>query len=70
MPRYKDEDNTYYTPPDIVRYVKHIKGNPKFKVNYNPKLNYAKGITTNKNKTDCIKSVSYTHLTLPTILLV
>jgi len=56
MPRYKDEDNSYYTPPDIVRYVKHIKGNPKFKVNYNPKLNYAKGNTVNKNKEDCIKS--------------
>ena len=56
MPRYKDEDNSYYTPPDIVRYVKHIKGSPKFKVNYNPKLNYAKGPTTNKAEDDCIKS--------------
>jgi len=56
MPRYKDEDNTYYTPPDIVRYVNYIKGKPKFKVLYNPKLNYAKGETYNEIKEDCIKS--------------
>ena len=56
MPRYKDEENGYYTPPDVVRYVKYIKGTPKFKVNYNPKLNYAKGETHNVAKKDCIKS--------------
>lgn len=59
MPRYKDENNTFYTPPDIVRYVKYLKGEPKFRVNYNPKLNYAKSETTVKLKNDYIKS-SYT----------
>ena len=59
MPRYKDENNTFYTPPDIVRYVKYLKGEPKFRVNYNPKLNYAKSETIVKLKNDYIKS-SYT----------
>ncbi len=68
MPRYKDEDNTYYTPPDIVRYVKYIKGTPKFKVNYNPKLNYAKGKTSSKIKDDCIKS-SYNEETYESLFL-
>lgn len=42
MPRYKTEANDYYAPPDIIRYVKHKKGKPVFKVNYNPRLEYAK----------------------------
>ena len=56
MPRYQEDDKTYYTPPDIVRYVNHIKGNPKFKVSYDPKLNYAKGHTSTNIKEDYIKS--------------
>ena len=56
MPRYQEDDKTYYTPPDIVRYVNHIKGTPKFKVLYNPKLNYAKGNTVTHTKEDYIKS--------------
>ncbi|MBN2524058.1 MAG: glycoside hydrolase family 15 protein [Bacteroidales bacterium] len=42
MPRYKTETNSYYTPPDIIRYFKHISGKPEFSVNYQPKLEYAK----------------------------
>ncbi|WP_010521987.1 glycoside hydrolase family 15 protein [Aquimarina agarivorans] len=59
MPRYKDEDKTHYTPPDIVRYVKLLRGKPKFKVNYNPKLNYAKGETEVGIKDNCIKATYY-----------
>lgn len=57
MPRYKEESNdSYYTQPEVIRYVNHLSGNPKFKVNYNPKLNYAKGVTTNEIKEDYIRS--------------
>jgi len=42
MPRYKTETQSYYTPPDIIRYFKHISGKPEFSVNYQPKLEYAK----------------------------
>jgi len=56
MPRYKDENNEFYTQPEVVRYVNYLKGNPKFKVNYNPKLNYAKGTTENVIKEDYIRS--------------
>lgn len=42
MPRYKQESGTsYYLPPDIIRYVKYIRGNPVFSVTYNPQLEYA-----------------------------
>lgn len=41
MPRYKTEDNIYYCPPDIIRYIRLKSGNPVFSVTYNPKLEYA-----------------------------
>jgi len=46
MPRYYKEGNTYNAPPEIIRYVKHISGKPRFKVLYQPKLEYALGQTT------------------------
>ncbi len=56
MPRYQEEDKSYFTPSEVVRYVNYIKGTPKFKVNYNPKLNYAKGQTSSEIKSDYIRS--------------
>ena len=38
MPRYQKENGVYYSPPQIVRVLKLIKGNPKFKVIYDPRL--------------------------------
>lgn len=42
MPRYKTSENHYFTPSEIYRYIRHISGQPKFKVLYNPILNYAR----------------------------
>jgi len=56
MPRYKQEDGSFYTPTDVIRYIKHISGTPKFKVNYNPKLNYANGKTNQKIEEEYIVS--------------
>ena len=47
MPRYYNEDGSYHSPPEIVRYIRYIKGKPKFKVVYDPKLDYAVGETKN-----------------------
>lgn len=44
MPRYRKEEG-YNAPPEVVRYIKYISGKPKFKVKYDPKLEYAKGKT-------------------------
>ena len=41
MPRYKTSDNESYASAEIFRYIRLISGAPVFKVNYNPKLNYA-----------------------------
>lgn len=57
MPRYLTENNDHYAPPDFVRYFKHIKGRPTFRIKYNPKLDYARNETKSKlAKTEFIKS--------------
>jgi len=58
MPRYRKEDGDYYAPPEVVRYIKHIKGQPEFKVNYNPKLEYALGNTHSYVKENFIVSLT------------
>jgi GH15 family glucan-1,4-alpha-glucosidase len=45
MPRYVNEINGYHAPPELVRHVRHIQGKPKFKVHYQPQLEYALGET-------------------------
>lgn len=55
MPRYH-EDNGYYNPPDIIRYINHMSGKPTFKFFYNPKLEYAKHKTHIKVEEEYIKS--------------
>ncbi len=41
MPRYKTNDAGYFAPPEIHRYIRCLSGNPKFRISYNPKFNYA-----------------------------
>jgi len=59
MPRYKLIDPDFYLPPEIYRYIRLLSGKPIFKVNYNPKMNYAKmevlhHISMNYIKTDSV----------------
>ena len=56
MPRYPREDGSYYAPPDIIRFFRLIKGAPKFKIIYDPRLEFSKEKTYNENKGDYIKS--------------
>lgn len=41
MPRYHNDDGDYYSPPDLIRYLHHISGNPVIRIVYDPKLDYA-----------------------------
>ncbi len=78
MPRYKNDDGSHYAPADIIRYVKYISGKPTFRVKYDPKLEFAFGVTQNEIKEEYIKSITneekydtlylYSDLDLPTIL--
>jgi alpha,alpha-trehalase len=42
MPRYKTGVKDYFIPSEIYRYIRLISGTPAFRVDYSPKLNYAK----------------------------
>ena len=57
MPRFKDDNEGYYSSPEIQRILIPKKGTPSFKVVYNPKLDYAKGKTKNYIKKNFIVSV-------------
>lgn len=56
MPRYREENGTYYTPADVIRYIRIIKGEPKIKVHYRPRLNYAQEETFTENHRYYLKS--------------
>ena len=56
MPCYKTENNKIFNPPDLIRFVHLVSGNPKFKIKYNPKLNYASGETKSEIDNEYIKS--------------
>ena len=57
MPRFKDDNDRYYSSPEIKRILIPKKGTPIFKVVYSPKLDYAKGKTKNYIKKNFIVSV-------------
>jgi len=58
MPRYRKENKDYYAPPEVVRYIKRIKGRPEFYIIYQPKLEYAIGKTKTYIKDDFIVSLT------------
>ena len=58
MPRYQKSDNEYQSPPEFIRYIKHISGKPTIKVIYDPKLEYASGETSTYVKDDFVVSLT------------
>lgn len=60
MPRYRKENGKYHSPPEIVRYLRKISGEPSFNILYNPRLEYALDDTKSYVKDDFIISVTNT----------
>ncbi|MGE5393473.1 MAG: glycoside hydrolase family 15 protein [Candidatus Saccharibacteria bacterium] len=58
MPRYKLTEADYYLAPEIYRYIRLRSGKPKFKVNYNPKMNYARAQVVHQAGKNYIKTSS------------
>lgn len=56
MPRYKTTKGARHCPPDIIRYIVHLKGRPKVRFHYNPKLAYAKHQTKHSIRDEYLKS--------------
>ena len=68
MPRYKNEINQYYTPPEVIRIVRPLHGKPTLAIDYSPKLEYAAASTETYNKENFIVSV-YNHNNYDTLYL-
>ncbi|MFD2602693.1 glycoside hydrolase family 15 protein [Flavobacterium suzhouense] len=58
MPRYGEETKGFYSPPEIIRYLRPVSGNPSFYAKYDPKLEYALEETRSYVKEDFIISVT------------
>ena len=58
MPRYKTEDNNYFIPPEIYRYIRVLEGEPTVVIRYHPHLNYARNETNHKVNENHIKTYS------------
>lgn len=58
MPRYRSDSGFYVSPPDLIRYVRHIAGAPVATFRYNPKLGYAEHETHTAVYDDYVKSFS------------
>ncbi len=58
MPRYYTESGKYHAPPEVARHIRHIQGKPKFRVHYDPKLEYALGETKTYVKKNFVVSLT------------
>jgi len=58
MPRYHKDISNYYAPPEVVRFIKHVSGKPKFSIKYDPKLQYALGETKTYIKKNFVVSLT------------
>ncbi len=57
MPRYKTgEEQDYYIPSELYRFIRVRRGNPKMTINYDPKLNYADGEVIHKDGPEYVKT--------------
>ncbi len=56
MPRYKTEDNNYFSPPEIHRLFRVVSGSPSLRVIYQPRLQYARYDTKTTAAEKYIKS--------------
>lgn len=58
MPRYKINDQEYFTPSEIFRYIRLVSGSPAFSVIYDPRLNYARDEVSHVSEDDHLRTYS------------
>ncbi len=58
MPRYRTPESDYYTSPEVYRYIRRISGAPRFRIRYDPVLNYAAEPVVHEQFAGYIKSSS------------
>jgi GH15 family glucan-1,4-alpha-glucosidase len=62
MPRYHYHNGReqIYTPPDVIRYIKLKSGKPKFRIQYDPRLEYGERKTITEVRKNYVKSFTRT----------
>lgn len=58
MPRYRTSATEYYIPSEIYRYIRLQDGKPRFRVKYNPVMNYARDTASHHKCGEFIKTFS------------
>ncbi len=58
MPRYCNDDGGYHCPAEIVRYFRVIRGEPKVRIIYEPRPNYARHPSASTVENNYVKSYS------------
>jgi GH15 family glucan-1,4-alpha-glucosidase len=58
MPRYRTLQMDHFYPPEIYRYIRLMAGKPRFRIKYEPVMNYAKETATQRKFPDYIKTSS------------
>ena len=58
MPRYRTLQMDHFFPAEVYRYIRPLKGIPRFRIKYEPVMNYAKEMATHREFQDYIKTSS------------
>lgn len=58
MPRYRTLQMDHFYPAEVYRYIRLKSGHPRFRIQYNPVMNYAKEEAQHRKFTDYIKTSS------------
>ncbi|MDR3061790.1 MAG: glycoside hydrolase family 15 protein [Dysgonamonadaceae bacterium] len=58
MPRYRTFNSDHYIPSEIYRYIRLLEGRPRFRVKYDPVMNYGQEPVLNRKFPDFIRTFS------------
>lgn len=64
MPRYHIHNGSrqLYSPPDVIRYIELKAGRPRFRIDYDPRLEYAEHETITEAREEYVKSFTRTGI--------
>lgn len=58
MPRYRTINSEHHAPAEVYRYIRPVSGIPRFRVKYDPVLNYGRESVTQRIFSDYIRTFS------------
>ncbi len=56
MPRYRISSSEYYIPPEIYRLLRPVSGSPRFRVRYEPMMDYARKLPVHERFTGYLRT--------------